>query len=176
MAFKRSTSAFKTSRSRSRSARFCSFRSTILFIFDTNALTGRILHENGKMIQGRGWQRSRFSSRCAHLARGSAGLVEKASAEEPLALLVDELAPLGDGGVDGGLLAGEAVGADEGMLLTTIAGGSRDGSGKLILAIFQERLRGDQVPLVLDLLGRRGGVILARLSPTEQGFQKRHLT
>jgi hypothetical protein len=62
------------------------------------------------------------------------------------------------------------------MLLTTICGGSRDRSGKLILAIFQERLRGDQVSLVLDLLGRRGGLILPSLSPAEQGFQERHLT
>lgn len=37
--------------------------------FDTNALTRRILHENGKMIQGRGRRESRFSGRCAHLAR-----------------------------------------------------------------------------------------------------------
>src|SRR5262245_34317304 len=100
----------------------------------------------------------------------------RVSAEEPLALFVDELASLGDRGLYRGLLAGEAVGADEGMLLATFAARPRDRSCELVLAVFKERPGGDQVALVLDLLGCGGGIAVTRLSPAEQAFQERHPT
>src|SRR5262245_25663078 len=94
------------------------------------------------------------------------------SAEEPIALLVDQLAALGDRRLGGGLAAGEAVGADEGVLLAALAGRARDRSGELILAALQIGLGSDEEALVLDLLRRRF-LVAARISPAEQGFQER---
>src|SRR5262245_37898750 len=80
---------------------------------------------------------------------------QNVSTEQLVALLVDQLAALGDRRVGGGLAAGEAVGADEGVLLAALAGRSRDRSGELILTALQIGLGSDEEALVLDLLRRR---------------------
>src|SRR5690606_34753555 len=96
------------------------------------------------------------------------GLVENA-----LALLVDDLLALADRHVDGVVERGEAVSADDTVLLHHPADLLRDHAAGLVLAVILVGRGGDREALVLDLFGRRAlGGSLIRTAATEKPFEK----
>ena len=94
------------------------------------------------------------------------------SAENALALLVDDLLALAERHVDRIVERGEAVGADEAMLLQNAVDLLRDDAAGLVLAVILVGRGGDRETLVLDLLGGLAAGALVRAAATEKTLQE----
>src|SRR5215475_3710852 len=91
------------------------------------------------------------------------------SAEDAIALMVDDLLGLGDRKGDGVLPAAVSISPDKAVLLHALGRVLLDASGSLILAIVEIRCRLDPVPLVFDRCGRGGARRRARSPAHEAG-------
>src|SRR4051794_528559 len=96
--------------------------------------------------------------------------------EQALAFLIDHETPLAQRAVDGIIERGEAVGADEFVLLAHALDHLRNDARRLILAGFLEGGGLDHEAFVLDLLGDGGrslaGLVGLAASAAEERFQE----
>src|SRR5690606_36643463 len=109
---------------------------------------------NAALLKGRRNRRLPFSCPSFRVPACPAGCIRPgamASGEDALALLVDDLLALAQRHVDRVVEAGEAVGADEAVLLQHAVDLLRDDAAGLVLPVVLVGRRGDREALVLDL-------------------------
>ena len=92
-------------------------------------------------------------------------------AENPLALLVDDLLAFAERNLDRVVEPRETVGTDEAVLLEDAVDLLRDDAAGLVLTVILVGRCGDRETLVLDLLGRRAFGVLRAATTTKKTFQ-----